>query len=224
MTRRALAAASLAVFLGWATAGGEAREFRNASTGDFDLYVLSLTWSPGFCASGGDAKAPEQCASGAGFLVHGLWPQYDRGYPTNCTPTGRMPLRSDLDAVQGVMPSEGLARYEWRKHGTCSGLPPSQYFAAIAAVAKRVAIPDAFGRGTPDGGAPLDIERAFVAANPGLRTDMVAVDCGRSDDGDLVLREVRVCLSRDLRQFQRCPDEVERGGCRARSIAIPAAQ
>ena len=192
-----------------------AREMRGAPPGDFDLYLLALTWSPGFCASGGDRAAPGQCASDAGFVVHGLWPQYERGYPSFCGPD-RAPLRSDLAAAEGLMPSEGLARYEWRKHGSCSGLPPARYFSAVAAARDRVALPAALPRRT----SPLDIERSFVLANPGLRTDMMAIGCGRSEDGT-VLREVRICLTRDLRQFRRCPDEVEQQACHARSVLVP---
>ena len=46
------------------------------STGNFDFYVLTLSWSPGFCDNGGESKSPDQCAtgSGQGFVVHGLWP------------------------------------------------------------------------------------------------------------------------------------------------------
>ena len=63
--------------------------------------------------------------------------------------------------------------------------------------------------------APIDLERAFVAANPGLRTDMMGVAC-RGE----VLQEVRVCFSRDLRGFVPC-GEVDRRGCRARTITVP---
>jgi ribonuclease T2 len=63
-----------------------AREIRGAAPGDFDLYLLSLTWSPGFCASGGTAWQKDQCEAGAlrGFLAHGLSPQGERDYPSDC--------------------------------------------------------------------------------------------------------------------------------------------
>ena len=31
---------------------------------DFDFYVLTLSWSPGFCDTGGERKSPEQCGAG----------------------------------------------------------------------------------------------------------------------------------------------------------------
>ena len=52
-----------------------------------------------------------------------------------------------------------------------------------------------------------DVERAFAAANPGLRADMISVVCRRG-----LLQEVRICFDRDLRGFRRCP-EVDRSGC-----------
>jgi ribonuclease T2 len=86
----------------------------------------------------------------------------------------------------------------------------------------KVQIPvDYQGKGLERPTEPLMVERAFALANPGLRPDMIAVGCGRSDNGSTVLREVRICLTRDLRNFRPCPDEVERGTCRARSIMVP---
>lgn len=194
-------------------------ERRGGAPGDFDFYVLALSWSPGFCAAGGgDDKGRDQCRAGAelGFVVHGLWPQGERGFPTDCAPANRTPSRLALDAASGVYPDEGLARYQWRKHGTCSGRSPTDYFADVRAARERVVIPPAFA--APREGqtwtAP-DLERAFVAANPGLRADMMSVAC-RGE----VLQEVRICFTKDLRGFRSCP-EVDRRGCRAGRITAP---
>jgi hypothetical protein len=70
-----------------------------ASTpGDFNFYVLSLSWSSGFCATPAGARARGQCNAGAdlGFVVHGLWPQYEHGYPSDCGPAARFPSRMAL--------------------------------------------------------------------------------------------------------------------------------
>ena len=191
---------------------------RGGTSGEFDFYVLALSWSSGFCAVEGDSKGRDQCAagSGIGFTVHGLWPQNERGYPTECGPAGRTPSRAAMDLTQGVFPSEPLARYEWRKPGTCSGSSPTDYFRDVKAARDRIVIPGEFTK--PDRESrwsPVDIERAFIAVNPGLRADMLAVSCRRS-----VLDEVRICLSKDLRSFRAC-EEVDRGGCRAREISVP---
>jgi ribonuclease T2 len=192
---------------------------RGASVpGDFDFYVLSLSWSPGFCETGGAAKARNQCESGAnlGFVVHGLWPQYQRGFPSDCGPAGRSPSRIALQSVQGLYPDEGLARYEWRRHGTCSGKSPSDYFADVRRARDAVIIPPPFtGARDVQTWTPIDVQRAFIAANPRLRPGMMAVECVQG-----VLQEVRICFSKDLREFVACP-EVSRQFCRLGSISVP---
>lgn len=107
-----------------ATASPERPRPRGASRpDDFDFYVLSLSWSPGFCETSGAEKHRSQCneGSGLGFVMHGLWPQYESGFPSDCGPAGRSPSRIALEDAKGVYPDLNLARYEWRKHGTCSG-------------------------------------------------------------------------------------------------------
>ncbi len=193
-----------------------AAETRGGTPGAFDFYVLALSWSPGFCALEGDRKEREQCQPGAGlgFVVHGLWPQYERGYPTSCG-ADRSPSRIALDEARKVLPSEGLARHQWRKHGTCSGLDPAAYFRATGEARARVTIPERF-RDARAGQtvSPVEIERAFSAANPGLRSDMMAVSCRRG-----MLQEVRVCLDRNLKGFIACR-EVDGDGCRGGELRV----
>ena len=202
-------------------AEGEAaaeRAFRRPSSGgEFDFYLLSLSWSPGFCAGGGAEKAREQCQTGMGlgFVVHGLWPQFERGFPSDCDPAGRPISRVALDSAKGLFPSEGLARYEWRKHGSCSGRSPQDYFADVRAARDLVRIPPEFERlKQEEDVAPAEILRAFGRANPRLRAGMAAITCAKG-----YLQEVRVCLSKDLREFRPCP-EVTRNSCRAPSIKV----
>jgi ribonuclease T2 len=188
-----------------------------ASGGDFDFYVLALSWSAGFCEFDGEQRRHKQCdkGSGLGFVVHGLWPQYERGFPSDCDGPPS-PSRIALERTKGVFPEEGLARYEWRKHGTCSGKSPSDYFADVARAKESVSIPPPFVNPTePQTFAPIDIQRAFIAANPRLRPGMMAVGCRRG-----VLQDVRICLSKDLREFHPCP-EVARQACRTREIMAP---
>jgi ribonuclease T2 len=186
--------------------------------GDFDYYVLSLSWSSGFCESPAGARARGQCDAGAnlGFVVHGLWPQYEHGYPSDCGPAARFPSRMALDSAQGLYPSEGLARHEWQKHGTCSGKSPTDYFADVRRARESIVIPTPFAAPKEEQTwTPVDIARAFIAANPRLRPGMLGVACASS-----VLQEVRICFSKDLRDFHACP-EVSRQGCRVREVSVP---
>jgi len=204
------------------TGAGHAQGFgqRSSAPGDFDFYVLALSWSPGFCELDGDrTRNREQCGEGAGlrFVVHGLWPQNERGYPSDCGPAGRSPSRIALEQAEGVFPTASLARYEWRKHGTCSGSSPSDYFRDVRRARDKIAIPPVLAKAERDQSwTAIDLERAFAAANPGLRPDMMSVACKRG-----VLQEVRICLTKDLRGFRTC-QQVDRSGCRAREFTVVA--
>lgn len=216
------ASVSLLALLGFVVSGVQAQERsgRGGTPGDFDFYVLALSWSPGFCELEGDReRSREQCEGGAnlGFVVHGLWPQYERGYPSECGPAGRTPSRIALEQTKGLFPSEGLARYEWRKHGTCSGSSPHDYFADVRRARDKVIIPPTLQQSARDQTwAAIDLERAFAAVNPGLRPNMISIACKRG-----VLQEVRICMSKDLRNFQTC-QQVDRSGCRTRDITVKA--
>ncbi len=188
--------------------------------GGFDYYLLSLSWSPSFCAGGGASRSRFQCAPGAnpGFVVHGLWPQQSQGYTPACNGDGFLPF-SVVQNLRGLYPDDGLARHEWRAHGACSGKSPQAYFADVRAARDAVLIPPELAAPRQDQTlAPLDIQRAFFAANPRLRPGMMTVTCSRG-----LLEEARICLSKDLRDFVPCPD-VARRGCFSQSITVPAGQ
>lgn len=194
---------------------------RGGKPGDFDFYVLSLSWSPTFCDSEAGRRNRSQCGihERAEFVVHGLWPQYTRGFPSYCGVANRSIPRNALDKAATVYPDERLARYQWEKHGTCSGQGPGEYFADVAQARAKVVIPAEFAR--PARNLHLtgqEIERAFTTANKGLRADMIGLQCAQN-----MLKEVRICLSKDVRGFVPCP-EVGRSSCRARDIVIPSAR
>lgn len=181
------------------------RADRGAAPGRFDHYVLALSWSPTFCDREGRDKQRSQCDIGQNnrFVVHGLWPQYAaNGYPSQCAPAPRTPSRLALREAEGVFPDEGLARYQWRAHGSCSGNTAVDYFRDVRRARDAVTIPDAYRSGTQSiSSNVMDLKRAFVAANPRLRADMMDVACSRG-----VLREVYICFSKDMRNFIPCGD------------------
>lgn len=185
--------------------------------GDFDFYVLALSWSPSYCEAEGSERDRLQCGSGRpfAFVVHGLWPQAARGENPAFCDAADEPSRRTVDGVLDIMPSPGLVRHQWRKHGSCSGADPDDFFATVRAARERVAIPPAYRRlDRYMSVRPEAVEAAFVAANPGLAETGMAVTCDRHR-----LREVRICLTRDL-DFRSCP-EVDRRGCRQGSVAMP---
>ena len=164
--------------------------------GDFDYYVMSLSWSPNWCAQTGDGRGDPQCDAGRGlsFTLHGLWPQNEMGYPSYCRTGARDPSRSDTAAMADIMGGAGLAFYEWKKHGRCSGLEAKAYFGVSRKAYEGVVIPDVFKRLNRDVTLPASVvEDAFIEANPGLGRDMVTVTCDRG-----MIEEVRLCLTKDL--------------------------
>jgi ribonuclease T2 len=218
VTSRLMRAGPLQTRAGYPLAAQGSSPRRRGTPGDFDYYVLSLSWSSAFCETPAGERARGQCDAGAnlGFVVHGLWPQYEHGYPSDCGPAARFPSRTALESAQGVYPSEGLARHEWQKHGTCSGKSPTDYFADVRRARESIVIPTPFAAPKEEQTwTPVDIARAFIASNPRLRPGMLGVACASS-----VLQEVRICFSKDLRDFHACP-EVSRQGCRVREVAVP---
>jgi ribonuclease T2 len=208
---------ALALLLGL-SGGSAAAQERGGTPGEFDFYVLALSWSPGFCASTGAGRGSAQCEAGRklGFVVHGLWQQYERGFPSSCAGAREAP-RYAIEEAADLYPDRGLARHEWRTHGTCSGLSPTEYFRAVRRARDKVAIPDPLvSLGQAGQTTPQNVERAFAAANPGLRPDMISVTCRGS-----ALQEVRICMDRDLRGFRSCP-AVDRSACRFGPIRVDA--
>lgn len=193
----------------------DAQQRRHVS-GDFDHYVLSLSWSPTYCATEGAGERSIQCSRPYAFMVHGLWPQYERGYPEFCRTreSDRVPDRLAQQYLD-IIPSPGLIGHQWRKHGSCTGLSQAEYLALGRKAKNAVRIPDEFVLpARPIVISPREVEQKFIAVNQGLRPDAISVACDRRH-----LTEVRICLSKDL-QFTRC-EEVDRKSCRLDRVLMP---
>ena len=172
------------------------------AAGDFDYYVMALSWSPAWCAGEGAGRGAAQCVAGARFVLHGLWPQNEQGWPSYCRTGMRDPSRAESAAMADVMGSGGSAWYQWKKHGRCSGLPARGYYALARAAYGRIAIPEVFTRLQKEVRLPAAVvEEAFIEANPGLELDMVTVTCDRRR-----IDEVRICLSKALEPRPCAPD------------------
>jgi len=203
-----------------ATTGASAQDRRQNTPGEFDYYVLSLSWSPSFCEQaaergGGGRSQQAQCGGRPfSFVVHGLWPQYEHGYPEYCDRDSWLD-RNIMTSMLDLMPAPGLIFNEWKKHGTCSGLGPRGYFETIRKARAAVKIPPEFiDLADPKTVSPTEVEDAFVKVNPGLSSSAIAVTCNRTR-----LSEVRVCMTKDL-QFRAC-DEIDRRACRRDQLVMP---
>lgn len=166
---------------------------RQPTPSTFDYYLISLSWSPSYCET--NPNDSDQCGHrGYGFILHGLWPQYDRGGgPQDCSGSDH-PDRNTVSRTLAFMPSRRLIDHEWRTHGSCSGLAPDAYFDLADRAFAAVRIPPALASaGRPRPMTATDISAAFVAANPGMQSNMLAVSC-RGD----TLSEIRICVDGDL--------------------------
>jgi ribonuclease T2 len=209
-----------AAFVVLSLSAASAQDRRQNEPGQFDYYVLALSWSPSFCEASTE-RAPDrvpqqQCgARPYSFVVHGLWPQYEKGFPEYCqVPAPRLD-RNVVSSMLDLMPAPRLVFHGWDKHGTCSGLSPRAYFDTVRKVRAVVKIPPEY----IDVKAPLtvtpdEVEEAFVKANAGLTRAGIAVTCDSKR-----LSEVRLCVSKDLR-FRDCAD-VDRRACRRDKLVMP---
>src|SRR5262245_6894085 len=206
---------------------GDRRDWRAGEqrAGDFDYYVLALSWSPTYCAQLRETRYDPQCHAGGerryAFVLHGLWPQYERGWPEYCrSPDRGYVPRPVANRMLDIMPSDKLIFNEYRKHGTCSGLGVDGYFALARRLYDKVSIPRRYVGLTDDRLmlSPGELVGDFVEANPGLTPQMLAIECGGSGQR---LREVRVCFDKSG-AFRACGgNENARRLCSANRMYVP---
>jgi ribonuclease T2 len=224
---KAVAALACVALLALGLAAGQAAAQRTerGEAGQFDYYVLALSWSPTYCADAGDRRNDPQCDGRSGrpyaFVLHGLWPQYERGWPQDCKSDDRGWVPGPVaDRMLDIMPSKRLVFHQYRKHGTCTGLGVDGYFNLARQLYGKVKIPPRFVNLTDERMfvGVSELVGDFLAANPGLKPDMMSVQCGGAGNR---LREVRVCLTKDG-QFRTCGrNEDQRRLCPADRMYVP---
>ena len=202
---------------------------------------MSFTVAPSFCALAARYADKQECQIGtdAAFrdtplTVHGLWPNRERVsvnlQPQYCAgpSLGRL-SPSVRESLARYMPgvADGLERYEWRRHGTCSGLDPEAYFSAVVRLAELAN--DAIGGAMRDLlGREVRIDDLLAAVRvkePALAAAIV-VNCrfSRQETGPsrAYIEEIRVVLSKDF-----APEPAERvgfgqnSGCPSRTGFLP---
>jgi ribonuclease T2 len=190
----------------------------------FDYYTLALSWSPTHCAEAGRGDSDPQCSPRDGrrfaFVLHGLWPQFERGFPEFC-PTRERPFvpQAVIDRMQDIMPSPRLTIHQYRKHGTCSGLDPEDYFDLSRKIYGKVRVPSQFINPTAAFFVtPGEVAKGFLDANPSLKPDMLVVVCGGQGNR---LREVRVCFDKQGEPRTCGKNEDQRRLCSAGRMFVP---
>ena len=192
--------------------------------GEFDYYALVMSWSPTYCSEKQGGDDDQQCGRQDGrryaFVLHGLWPQYERGYPDSCR-TRRKPFvpQSVIDGMLDIMPSNKLVIHEYRKHGTCSGLEPADYFVTARKLFEKIRIPRQFSN--PYEAlfvSPEQLEDDLIDENPGLKPEMLSIACGGAGNR---LKEIRVCFTKEG-EFRACgANEDQRRLCNAQKMYVP---
>lgn len=164
--------------------------------GAFDYYVMALSWSANWCELEGDARNSPQCDAREdhGWILHGLWPQFHRGYPSNCKTAQRPPSRGMTAQMADIMGTGGLAWHQWKKHGTCTDLSASDYYALSREAYATITRPTVFRKLKRTVRLPASVvEDAFIKENPTLTRDSITITCRQG-----YIQEARICLSRDL--------------------------
>lgn len=192
--------------------------------GKFDYYALVMSWSPTHCATRRNKGYDQQCNPRDGrrysFVLHGLWPQYNRGFPGNCR-IGKRPFvpNSVIDQMQDIMPSRRLTIHEYKKHGTCSGLSPAGYYALSRRLYTSIKIPARYV--LPEKAqfvSPDQLSAEFIRLNPQLRPDMLAISCGGPGNR---LREIRICFNKKGVPKPCGNNENQRRLCSAKKMFVP---
>lgn len=170
------------------------------TAGNFDYYKLALSYSPEFCIASENYNQP-QCKMS--WIVHGLWPQYQRGYPSNCKVDPAKVDAINKADIKSYMPSDFLIKHEWKKHGTCSGLSRSGYFDLTEKLWSGLTLPT-FAEGAY---TVQQIRQKIVQSNPSLSADMIELACDdnsrKPQSSDYTLDEIRICYSRQG-EFMPC--------------------
>lgn len=190
--------------------------------GKFDYYALVLSWSPTHCSEtdGDDLQCNRRDGRRYNFVLHGLWPQYERGYPQDCRSARRPFVPQPLiDNMLDIMPSQRLVIHEFRKHGVCSGLSADAYFSLARRLFTSIRVPEEFKNPLEQQTIePRQLANALIRANPGLKPENFGIACNGQGNK---LQEIRICFSKEgaLRPCGR--NEDQRRLCSASRIFVP---
>lgn len=190
--------------------------------GDFNYYMLVLSWSPTYCDAQQDQgrDGGQQCSGQRpyAFVLHGLWPQYENGWPENCPTHDRPWVSNDLiGKMLDIMPARALVIHEYKKHGTCSGLSPDAYFDAARKLFEGIKIPERYA--APREALKVsssELKQDLLTANPALSSEAVAISCNRDK-----LRDIRVCFTRDFKPRSCGSGDMRRSSCPMDKIILP---
>jgi ribonuclease T2 len=171
--------------------------------GQFDYYLLSLSWAPNYCAGHPSDHSSECRIDGhKDFVLHGLWPQASSGAPPMSCAKASPVATATVDHMLQFMPSRGLIQHEWEKHGTCSGLSAQDYFAQAEQAFTHVQVPQQYRSLDHEQQFSVpDLEKSFAEANHApLEAFRISCHAG-------ALVSLEVCVDKNL-QYRSCTQSV----------------
>lgn len=214
----ALALAGL-ILRGNASISGGSAEAGNSGR-EAGGYILALSWSPAWCQEEDPSGKTDQCDidRNTGLVVHGLWAGSREDSRTYCATDEPERLPRDLaQRVLGFMPSIGLARHEWKKHGSCMGLGQRGYFETMEKLWRSLRVPPELRPAATERQIDnISLRQSILAANPALPEGAVNLGCDREGD----LSDIRICLTEDLKG-RPCPTGKGRGCPRSITLLPP---
>ncbi|MEJ0006242.1 MAG: hypothetical protein WDM77_07615 [Steroidobacteraceae bacterium] len=148
---------------------------RQITGAGFTYYVLSLYWLPMLCL---ESAGADECQGSprTGFVVHSLSPSLEWNSPVNCG--GNDVISGQLvGSMRDLMPTRTLVEREWIEHGTCSGLSPEAYFAAVRGAFASVNIPQLGGGVHDTTPRTHDIAESFRSRDPALFPQAMSITC-----------------------------------------------
>lgn len=205
-----------------------------SSQGNFENYLLALSWSPTYCLTHSYAKDAAQCNSRKKYnmVVHGLWPQsIDKHNPAfSCKHSETEASAQTITAMFDIMPSAGLIQHQWRKHGTCSGYSSKEYFAKIDDLYDKFNIRSYFKSpifmssitniGTKNNIQNVKITPDDIIKNIQTNTENISADNIIITCSGRMLSEVRLCLNKDF-TFRKCSGFEKSRSCKLKNIYLP---
>ena len=159
-------------------------------------YVLAASWSPEYCRF--NLRRDEIQCSGRfgrfGFVLHGLWPQAERGPAPQWCPTRAGLSPGTIRRNLCMTPAPSLMAREWAKHGSCMVRTPETYFRIGGILWRSLDWPDADRLSRRRNLTAGDLREAFVIANPAWSPEQVGIETSRSG----WLRGLRLCYGKNF--------------------------
>ncbi len=197
----------------------------SGTEGNFDYYVLALSWQPAFCET---KPGKEECIAqtearfdAKNFALHGLWPNVmndpnhrfgycdlsqdviaqDKAGQWCDMPPLDLSTATELD-LSTYMPGTAscLQNHEWYKHGVCTGMSPDDYYALadhLVSLFDQTAFNQYIAAHIGETVSRSEVLAQFEREFGDGSANYLTLRC-RSVEGTSLLTEIQIVLQKDL--------------------------